>query len=381
MHAASTQTHESSSYQMPGRRPIRLAVVSDSPPERNGVGSYYADLVAQLQDSSASAQLICPGGNNAAWHRYLPSLPGDSTQKVWFPRPIHVWRRLHALKPDAIVVPTPGPYGLLGLVAARVMHVPLIVGFHTHYEALASLYWARFFALISRAYLTGCNRLLFKHSELILANSPEMVDEAKKLGAEDAQLMGTSIPRDFFMRPSQELPDQISRIVFVGRLAEEKNIPSILAAARAMPHLSFSIAGDGPMRGTVQAAAAELTNLSYLGWVNRNQLINVIDEHDVLLLPSHVESFGTVALEGMARGRLVIVSPACGIVEWQDLSAGLLQIRTGESVTAALIRATQMTAAQRQSLASSARQAALNLNEWNMNSWTERISGLLAHDA
>ena len=67
---------------------LRVAVVSDSTPERNGVGSYYADLVAQLGGRVSRAALICPKGEETGWHRYLaPPLPGDSTQKIWLPRP------------------------------------------------------------------------------------------------------------------------------------------------------------------------------------------------------------------------------------------------------------------------------------------------------
>lgn len=37
--------------------------------------------------------------------------------------------------------------------------------------------------------------------------------------------------------------------------------------------------------------------------VGREHLCRVLDRSDLLVLPSHVEAFGTAALEGMARGR------------------------------------------------------------------------------
>lgn len=353
---------------------LRVAIVSDAAPERNGVGSYYADLVSQLRDRIGGAELFCPDDDGVHWHRYmLPPLPGDSTQRIWFPRPVRLWRRLKALRPDAIVVPTPGPYGLFGLWAARRLKIPLIVGFHTHYEALAEIYWSDLFGRICRWYLETSNRLLFRYAAVVLANSPEMVDLARKLGAGDARLMGTSVATVFLKRPLTPPNPSVRRILFAGRLAEEKNVRAVIAVARARPELTVSIAGDGPMRAEVEAAAAELPNLDFMGWVPREHLAETIDAHDVLLLPSRVESFGTVALEGMARARPVIVSSACGIVGWPELERALFAVADNESVVDCVDRVRGLAPDIRNARSRQAHAAARKLNEWNLDTWIERL--------
>ena len=353
---------------------LRVAVVSDSTPERNGVGSYYSDLVEQLSDRIAQAELICPEDGHSRWHRYLaPPLPGDRTQKIWLPRPFKLWFRVSSLAPHAIVVPTPGPFGLAGLLAAKRLRVPLIVGFHTHYEALTDIYWTHAFGRFCRWYLTWCNRLLFRNSSLVLANSPEMKRQAALMGAEGTELMGTSVANEFLTRPLQTPRETVSRILFAGRLADEKNVPKVIEVARSRPHLRVSIAGDGPMKQLVVDATKEISNLSYLGWVSRNELIETMDRHDALLLPSQVESFGTVALEGMARGRLVIVSGACGISEWPELENGLFHIGSDETVVQAVDRVVALPVALRREKARIAREAACSLNEWNLSTWIQRI--------
>lgn len=355
---------------------LRVAVVSDSTPERNGVGSYYSDLVEQLGDRIECAELICPEGTDTGWHRYLaPPLPGDSTQKIWFPRPIKHYSEIAKVRPHAIVVPTPGPFGLLGLLAAKRLGVPLIVGFHTHYEALTDIYWSDAFGRLCRSYLTWCNRLLFRHSALVLANSPEMVRQATAMGADSPELMGTSVPLDFLARPLVPLRPAAERILFAGRLAEEKNVPQVIELARERPSLAVSIAGDGPMKESVVRAAAEIPNLEYLGWVARGSLIDTYDSHDILLLPSQVESFGTVALEGMARGRPVIVSGACGIAEWPDLEKALFQIGSDESLLQAVDRVVALPSGVRAEKGRMAHAAARDLNEWNLETWIERLQG------
>lgn len=356
------------------RESVRTAVISDATPQRNGVGSYYSDLVAQLNERIERAALLCPEDTGQRWHRYMaPPLPGDSTQRIWFPRPIKLWRQIKALRPHSVIVPTPGPYGLYGLFAARRLGVPLIVGFHTHYEALASIYWSDFFGRVCRWYLESCNRLLFRYADQVLANSPDMIRLAERMGATSAQLMGTSVARDFLERPLAPIDASARRILFAGRLAEEKNVAHVVDVARQRPDIAVSIAGDGPLRADIESAAAELGNLTYLGWVPRERLIDAIDDHDMMLLPSQVESFGTVALEGMARGRPVIVSGACGIAEWPQLEQALYCIRPEETVVQAVDRVRSLPENDRAERSALAHRAARELNEWNLDTWIERL--------
>lgn len=350
---------------------MRVLVVSDSPPERNGVGSYYADLVRQLEGRIDRSVLVCPVGKRSAWNRYLlPPLPGDRTQKVWLPNPVRLWRELLDVRPHVIVLPTPGPYGIAGLLAAKIMNIPVIAGFHTHFEALAGMYWATLFANLSKWYLSGCNRLLFRHSDLVLANSREMMRQARQFGAQRVELMGTSVSSEFIDRPQAPVDPQVRRVLFVGRLAEEKNLPALIEAATTLQELHFTVAGEGPQRELVETASARLPNFDYVGWQPRDTLVDVIDAHDLLVLPSHVESFGTVALEAMARGRLVLVSRACGITDWPELAAGLFIIGDDESVAQAVRRVAGLPEATRREYSGRAREAAHYLNEWNLRAWT-----------
>jgi len=60
--------------------PVAVAFVSDSMPERNGVGAYYADLIAQLDPARIEARFLCPGGDTRGGLHF--PLPGDATQQI-----------------------------------------------------------------------------------------------------------------------------------------------------------------------------------------------------------------------------------------------------------------------------------------------------------
>src|SRR5690606_3453489 len=143
---------------------------------------------------------------------------------------------------------------------------------------------------------------------------------------------------------------QVSRVLFVGRLAAEKNLDQFLALSKTRPDLQFSVVGDGPLRAIVERHVSQQNNLKFLGWCPRETVVQQVDEHDLLILPSAVEAFGTVALEAMARRRLVMVTPACGINDWPELAGGLFVMRAQESPAAALQRLEQLSPLLRQQI-------------------------------
>ena len=351
----------------------RVVIVSDALSERNGVGAYYRDLVEHLQDRVALAELVAPDPNAGILRGAIP-MPGDRTQRVALPPVLSLSRRLAAMRPDVVVLPTPGPYGMYGLRAARRLGARVVVGFHTHYEALAELYWTNAFGKISQLYLTGCNKLLFRYASAVVVNSHEMGRLARDMGARSFELVGTPIPRSFLDAPPAPVRPAVQRVLFAGRLAHEKNLDQVLDAARAHPDASFRLAGDGPLRESVEREAVELPNVELLGWLDRTRMREELDECDVLVLPSHVEAFGTVALEGLARGRAVIVSARCGILDWPALDGTLETIDPGESLDTALTRVRAQTTEERARRAQAARTGAADLVEENLGPWLDILT-------
>jgi glycosyltransferase involved in cell wall biosynthesis len=356
---------------------LRVAIVSDAAPERNGVGAYYRDLAEHLKAAGARVELIAPRLRAGHWYGGLAlPLPGDPTQRILLPSPALVSRRLARLKPDVVVVPTPGPYGMLGLHLAQRSGVGVVVGFHTHFERLTGLFreW-RLRGYIYNAYLNACHRVLFSRSDLVLANSEAMVQEARRIGAQRVGLMGTPIPRRFLDLEPVPPRERLERVLFAGRLAPEKNLALVVEAARRLPHLEFLVVGDGPLRPWLQEQSRSLPNLTLVGWVRRYRLLALIDNVDALVLPSQVESFGTIALEAMARARPVLVSSACGILSWELLNRGLFTIRDDEHLADALERLRNLDPALRERKARIAREAALEINRRNLDHWVAVLGG------
>ncbi|MBA1145913.1 glycosyltransferase [Ectothiorhodospiraceae bacterium WFHF3C12] len=363
---------------MPERLPIRVAIVSDSAPERNGVGTYYRDLTEHLAPRVEAVSMICPQQGEASMKHWLGfPLPGDATQRVGVPSPLQLYRRLRSLQPHAVIIATPGPYGLLGAQFARRRAQRLIFGLHTHYEALSGLYWGTVLAGVNRWYLSTINRRLARLADHVVANAPAMCNLGRSLGARSVSMVGTLLPEAFLSQPVPRPRDRVESVLFLGRLAAEKKVHTFIDAAGRMPELRFTIAGDGPERAAVESAAATLPNLDYLGWLDRGGVLEALDACDVLALPSHVEAFGTVALEALARGKTTVVSEGCGIGEWAALSPGIHRLGQAGHVDEAVRRIAAEPPARRQANAEAARMAVHRMVREALDDWLQ----VLAADA
>jgi glycosyltransferase involved in cell wall biosynthesis len=81
--------------------------------------------------------------------------------------------------------------------------------------------------------------------------------------------------------------------------------------------------------------------------VDRDRVLELLDAHDLVVLPSRYETFGSAAFEAMIRGRPTLVSPNCGITRWEGLSRGLFVMEEGEELVEAVDRVRELPAERR----------------------------------
>lgn len=353
----------------PATRPLRVAFFSDAEPERNGAGSYYSDLIAQLDKRIDAVEIFQPTRRKRLLSGLSVPLPGDPTQRLLTPNVPRLWQRVRRMQPDVIVSITPGPFGLLGLAMARHFGSAFMTAFHTEFEALSRLYWSPVSRAIATRYLTGVNRLLCRSSSSVLVHSGRLVETVRSLGAGDVQVMGTPLPTRFIDTPVAPPRGRLSQLVFAGRLAPEKNLDVIVEAARELPDLQFVIAGDGPLRKRIARDTRRLPNVRMVGWLDREALRELLDASDMLLLPSRLETFGSIALEAMARGRPAVVAENAGIHSWHALHDGLITLRRSDRLADAIRRVQAQCPQERHDKAMRARQAAERLNMETLAHW------------
>jgi glycosyltransferase involved in cell wall biosynthesis len=352
---------------------LRLAIFSDSVPERNGAGAYYHDLKEQLSPKLEAIELFQPIGKHPLIKYALP-LPGDSTQKIITPNVPRLWSQYKTFNPHLVVAVTPGPFGILGMLLARRFKAGFITAFHTHFEGLVKMYGDTAFFRFSAWYLKQTNKILIKRSATVLVNNDDLIPTVESLGARNVDIMGTPLAGSILNPTLVEPAPCLKRILFAGRLAPEKNLPVVLEAASALPEVEFVMAGEGPLRKEMEKAAESIPNLRLTGWLDRDSLRRELDNTSLLLLPSHMETFGTVALEALARGRPALVSENAGIHQWTILKDALFTWNANESIVDALRRIQALPAVKWAEMAVNGRKAAEALNEETIDQWAGFVS-------
>jgi glycosyltransferase involved in cell wall biosynthesis len=347
---------------------LRILFVVDAIQGRNGVGTYFQDLVAQLRDRVEQVELVSPKlvEPHPCQGLSLP-MPGDPTQRLFLPKMRELTQLVMTMKPHVIVIPGPGIFSFAASWIAARLGIPVCVTHQTDYNSLVNLYWRGAFAGIARSLLGWLNR----RAASVATISDPMLEQLRALGIVSPHLVGTPLAPQFIQKPVASPQSSIGNVLFVGRLAAEKNLDQFLALSKARPDLHFTIAGDGPLRPMVERHARMQNNLRFLGWCARDRVVELVDEHDLLILPSAVEAFGTVALEAMARRRLVMVTPACGINNWPELAAGLFVMHAGENPQQALARLEQLPVTARWHMAAEGERAARVINEQCLGQWSQ----------
>ncbi len=354
---------------------LRVVFFSDSFPHRNGVGAYYCDLIDQLRPRVAAADLVCPDHTRWGNRSWLSvPLPGDTSQRLCLPNIPKAYHTLRQTRPHVIVAASPGPFGMTAAALARHFNVRFCFGYHTKYSTLTDLYWDPVSGALMTRFLVGLDRVFFRHSDAVFTNGRGMMASAGSMGARRIELIGTPIDPLLLDDPVPMTNGEFGPVLFVGRLAPEKNLHKIVEAARALPDTPFIIAGEGPLASMIRQADAELPNLEYVGWVNRKALLNLLDERcEVLLLPSQVEAFGTVAAEAMARQRLVVVSNRCGIIDWPELAAGVEIVDVNTPLAPKLTALSQLPYEKREEKRLLARRQCLKFVERTIDDWLKAL--------
>lgn len=109
-------------------------------------------------------------------------------------------------------------------------------------------------------------------------------------------------------------------VLTVSVLREGKGLDVLLRAATAVatqvPEAVFLVAGDGPLRPALEAAARSAGLAERVRWLGfRRDVPQLLAAADLFLLPSLEDAFPTALLEAMAAGRAVVATRAGGIPE------------------------------------------------------------------
>jgi glycosyltransferase involved in cell wall biosynthesis len=230
-------------------------------------------------------------------------------------------------RPDVAYVATQGPLGWSAVSVARSLGIPIFSGFHTNFDSYAKHYHAGWLRLFIVRYL----RSFHNRTAGTLVPSDSLRDRLSDMGLKNISVLARGVDSRLFaperrssaLRRMWRAARSDLVVLYVGRIAAEKNIGLAIDAYRAMQRVNnavkFVLVGDGPLRAALQN---KYPDLIFCGVQTGEQLAKYYASADVFLFPSETETFGNVTLEAMASGLVVVA---------YDYAAAHLHIRAGET--------------------------------------------------
>jgi glycosyltransferase involved in cell wall biosynthesis len=317
--------------------PPRIAYFPDSFHEVNGVAhtsrnfAAYADrheLPFLCVRAGRREQLFVQQGEQ--WSLELPRsrFSVQMEQDLWFdPRFLRhrevISTTLRAFHPDVIHITGPSELGIFGAYFAWKLKVPLVASWHTNVHEYA----ARRMGWLTRhigaagprveekveAFVLDASSRFYRLAKVLYAPNLELCALLEKTTGRTCHLMERGVDTAHFTPARRRRNDTELVLGFVGRLSVEKNVallPRVDAELRTRGIAArWLIVGHGSEEAMLRQALPEA---KIAGVLRGEALADAYASMDLLVFPSHTDTFGNVVLEALASGVPAIVTPDGG---------------------------------------------------------------------
>lgn len=246
-------------------------------------------------------------------------LPEYELQRLSFPPIMQILDYVQREQFTEIIISTPGPIGLTGLLAAKMLNLQTSGIYHTDFpEYIRILTEDRFLESLAWSYM----HWLYGQMDTVFVNSEQYrkswIDRG--FAPEKLKILPRGLDTDLFNPSRRDLtfwPGSANsaevRLLYVGRISREKDLDVLVAAyekVRAAGHpVKLYLVGHGPYS---DALAAALPDAVFLGYLEGEALAKAYASADVFVFPSTTDTFGNVVIEAQASGLPVIVSDVGG---------------------------------------------------------------------
>lgn len=319
----------------------------------------------------------------------LPSwkVPFDPEDRllVW-PR-LMAWARTLAHGDfDVIHVQTPFTAHYAGLRLSRQIGAPVVETYHTYFEH----YLHHYVPALPEAWTKGFARRLTvsqcQAADHVISPSPQMAAALRAYGvASPLTILPTGLPASAFIlgdrtrfRLAHNIPEGRPVLLFVGRIAHEKNIDFLLRMLvelrKRIPDVLMLVAGEGPAESHIKALVASLElgeSVLMLGNMDRGQTLrDCYRAADAFVFASRTETQGLVLLEAMAQGTPVVSTAVMGTA---DVLNGMQGATVATEDAVEFAQATEpllMSAERREALG---RLAVADAEKWSSLHFAERL--------
>ncbi|GAX88868.1 glycosyltransferase family 4 protein [Effusibacillus lacus] len=308
---------------------MRIALFTDTfAPQVNGVTMTLNRLVNYWERKGIEFLVFAPDDaervEDTDHIRRVLSFPFPLYPECRIPlsRYAKIEKQLLEFKPDLLHLVTPFTLGLIGLRFGQRHNVPMVASYHTNFDQYLDYYRLSFLKKMLWSYLnwfhSNCERTYCPSSatkEILEANGiPNVEIWSRGIDASRYQPQN----RNPHIREKYGIDDSKLLLLYVGRMAPEKDIDILLESFHSLPQdvadrVHLMMVGDGPLMSKIQQQ--QETSITWTGFLRGRELAEMYASCDLFVFPSSTETFGNVALEAMASGLPVVGVEAGGVLD------------------------------------------------------------------
>ncbi len=363
-------------------------------PRVNGVSTSVRTFTEQLQKLGHYVHLIAPDygveTEDEAWITRVPARkiffdPEDKLKK--YGEVLRLLPILQDQKFDLLHIHTPFVAHYAGLKLAKLLEIPVVETYHTFFEDYLHHYlpWIPKFA--ARGLARHISKKQCNQVDAIVAPSQPMLDVLRNYGVDvQAEVIATGLQASSFsdangeyFREKYGIPLQRPMLLYVGRVAHEKNIGFLLEVVKFLsaeiPEILLVITGEGPAEKGLRALVKTLgieNNVQFIGYLDRSTELNACyNAADIFVFSSKSETQGLVLLEAMAQGTPVVAIAELGTASILIEGQGAMIATENESEFAQKVHHLLTNHMQRKQLGECAKKYAHS--KWSATTQAERM--------
>lgn len=308
----------------------KRAWFTDTLEDVNGVSTTIRKMAAAAKAAGEELVVVTSRGDltvdNVPIKNFRPigefELPEYELQKLSFPPVLQILDYIQREGFTEIIISTPGPIGLTGVLAAKILNLQMTGIYHTDFpEYIRILTDDRFLESLAWTYM----RWFYGQQDTVFVNSEQYRRSWIDRGIEPEKIK--ILPRGLdtlLFNPARRdesfwgrwekaaTPDEV-RLLYVGRVSKEKDLDVLAAAYRQLRDTELPVrlfvVGDGPYAEALAASAPEAI---FTGYLAGEELATAYASADIFVFPSTTDTFGNVIIEAQASGLPVVVSDLGG---------------------------------------------------------------------
>jgi alpha-1,6-mannosyltransferase len=303
-------------------------------PVSGGVRRYVEQKVAYVRQTRPDCQhiLVVPGERTESHGDELSRVYAIASPLVSRTSRYRALLKLHLVeevlekeKPDIIESGDPYQLAWKAVASGRGLDIPVVGFYHSHFPEAYIRSVARYFGQLaitiaedmSRRYV----RSLYNMLERTFVPSPTLATLLRDWGVERVESIDLGVDVDVFhpngapaalLRHELRIPEGRRLLLYVGRLASEKNVRTLFDAfeilhRKAPQKYHLLTVGDGALRPALLRLREGTQSVTWLRYCKEPaELASVYRTSDLFVHPGIQETFGLVTLESQACGTPVI---------------------------------------------------------------------------